>query len=300
MSYFPIHLNQVFSVEKILKSRGFYVQGVGTNDALIIKGMRLPLNSLTGKGVNPETELVYEVFNDTVLRKELHSFVHKRIPLESTQTIQLSEMENFQNTIQHFSTTFEWYIGELMVRKFSAMGSEFGVTVSGLNRLSESEGNIGDFDVITVLRDLGIAFFECKTGKFNQKKILMAIERSIALHCEFVIICVDSIVKSKNLFQQLSNCPYPLMNGPDSLIEVKIPGSDIKIYKWEDCYFISGEADIEKQISIALQLNSAKKTLLKQSMKPATLSYSSLGFEIEVILQNKVPGPRKFKPKNIR
>jgi hypothetical protein len=56
-----------------------------------------------------------------------------------------------------YATTFEWYISELMVRKFGARVSGFGICLKDASPDDE-------FDSISVIDD-GLVFVECKTGK---------------------------------------------------------------------------------------------------------------------------------------
>lgn len=211
MTYMTIDLDDIFAVDKILKSRGFDVVKISTPDELILKGMQLPKNSVGLKDRNEDTELVYQIFNNTKLRNELLKFFKggNRRNL-SPKLLKLTEKENFQKNRQSFSTTFEWFVGELMVREFSAMASQFGVEIDNISRSSATKDPAGDFDIITILRNLGIAYFECKTGRFNKDKILKAVERSLALHCEFVIMFIDDNFREDKLKQSLKRVGYPL------------------------------------------------------------------------------------------
>lgn len=286
MTYISIDLDDIFAVDKILKSRGFDVVKFGTPDELILKGMQLPKNSVGSRVRNDDTELVYQIFNNTKLRNDLLKFLNDDNQGSlSPELLKLTEKENFQKNRQSFSTTFEWYIGELMVREFSAMASKFGVIVDNISRSSAATDSPGDFDVITILRNLGIAYFECKTGGFNRSKILKAVERSLALHCEFVIMFIDGHIKEDKLKQSLNKVNYPLTEY-NSLKKVSINSLDTSIYSWMNCYFITTASDIHTQMKIVLRVNTAMKIINHLSSGENPDIYQKLGYEIVKIDEN--------------
>jgi hypothetical protein len=286
MTYIPIYLDDLFSVENILQSRGFKVLSTGSNYNLILKGMKLPRNQIGLKGRNYDTELVYRVFNSRSMRHELLSFIEYNSEINSTDVRKLIENQSFQNSRQAFSTTFEWYIGELMVRDYSAMSSSHSVKITDIKRDSDSQGTAGDFDVLSILRNLGIAYFECKTGRFNRDKILKAVERSLALHCSFVIMCIDGEIQENKLKQSLKDVSFPLTIW-NSLKKISIKNSDISVYNWMNCYFISTYGDVDQQINTVLRFNSAKKIIDNFMSESNSETYDRMGYQSEEILINK-------------
>lgn len=286
MIYISIDLDDIFAVDKVLKSRGFDVLKVGKPDELILKGMQLPKNSVGLRDRNDDTELVYRIFNNTKLRNELLKFLNNRHQGSlSPELLQLTKKENFQKNRQSFSKTFEWYVGELMVREFSAMASQFGVVVDNISRSSAAKNTPGDFDVITILRDLGIAYFECKTGRFGKDNIVKAVERSLALHCEFVIMFIDDHFRKDVLTQSLKGVSYPLTKY-NSLKEISINDIKTSVYSWMNCYFITTDSDIHAQLKIVLRVNSAMKIINHLSSGDNPDTYQKLGYQISIIFEN--------------
>lgn len=286
MTYIQIYLDDIFSVENILKSRGFSVDETGGNDALILRGMRLPKNQVGLTGRHSDTELVYEIFNSSSLRSELKNLIEGKIDKVSSEKINdLIAHQNFIKDRQAYSTTFEWYVGELMVRDYAALSSSFGVKIADLYRKSNTGAEAGDFDVISILRNMGVAYFECKTGGFNKNKILKCVERSVALHCEFSIMFIDNEINESALKQMLSNVSYPLVN-LNFLKKISLTHSDTSIYSWMNCYFINSSTDISNQFNIALRINEAKKIADHYTSDWASDDYKDLGYEVTELLIN--------------
>jgi len=282
MTYISVNLSDIFSVENILRSRGFDVSKSGRNNDLILKGMILPNNTVGVRAVNPETELVFGIFHQLELRRQLLEFINGSVVPKKSDVKKLIELKEFNNSRQAFSTTFEWYVGELMVRDFSAMSSQFGITVRNLYRNSDDSGTAGDFDVITILRDLGVAYFECKTGGYNRKDIIKAIERSIALHCEFVIIILDSKIDKNSLIDEVKGALYPI-NELNQLDKVSIIHSNTCVYKWSNCFFISAIGNVKEQVETVLRLNSAKRMIDHLRRDWNTEIYKKMGYDSETL-----------------
>ncbi|MBK6822582.1 MAG: hypothetical protein IPG87_06170 [Saprospiraceae bacterium] len=96
-----------------------------------------------------------------------------------------------------FDNTFEWYAGELMIRKFAAFSASHGVTIKDLKRNS-NEKESGDFDSLVVLRDTNLAYFECKAGSFDFNSIRRCYVRMQMLNCQYsILFCVDNIDEEK-------------------------------------------------------------------------------------------------------
>lgn len=285
MSYFPINLDDIFSVSNILKASGFTVDIEADASKLVLPTIELPKNCVNGGGFTQKAKLVYDCFNNTVTRKELLEFIEKNISPTSTLVNTLISNSDFFKDRQAYSSTFEWYVGQLMVSEFSAMSSSFGVTVSNLDRPSSPEDTTGDFDVLTILRNLGVACFECKTGSYKRSKILKCVERAVALHCDFVIVFVDAEINENGLKQKLANVRYPatLYN---ELSVMKSNSIGVKVYRWNDCYFIDSTADITRQINTVLRINKAKKITRHYQMDADIDEYTKLGYECNILLEN--------------
>jgi len=288
MTYTPLYLNDLFSAENILKSRGFHVSEVGSNSELVIKNMPLPNLQFGLLIVHKDTGLVYEIFDAFNLRKELREYIEGKIVAPSSkQIIQLIDHPDFQMSRQAFSTTFEWYVGEMMVRNFAGLSSSFGVRIGDLFRLSSSTSEPGDFDVITILRNLGVAYFECKTGGFDQDKILKCVERSVALHCEFSIMFVDKNINKSALVQMLTDVRYPMLN-KNVLRTISLSNTTIFIYAWMNCYFIDSTGDITSQLNVVLRINEAIKTNRHDVTAWSVDNFKDLGYDVNNILVNNL------------
>ena len=76
--------------------------------------------------------------------------------------------DNAERRRSCYATTFEWYISELMVRKFGARVSGFGICLKDASPDDE-------FDSISVIDD-GLVLVECKTGK---ESLLRGVEKFV-------------------------------------------------------------------------------------------------------------------------
>lgn len=76
--------------------------------------------------------------------------------------------DNAELRRRFYATTFEWYVSELMVRKFGARVSGFGICLRDASPDDE-------FDSISVIDD-GLVFVECKTGK---ESLLKGVEKFV-------------------------------------------------------------------------------------------------------------------------
>ena len=54
-----------------------------------------------------------------------------------------SALEDYNAKRKRLSTTFEWYVGEIIVREFKAFSSAFGVQIANMQQL-DSGNEIGD------------------------------------------------------------------------------------------------------------------------------------------------------------
>jgi len=104
----------------------------------------------------------------------------------------LVENPAFIKDRNRFSSTFEWYLGELLIKSFGAFSSSYGVTVKDVRRNSD-DGDVGDFDVLSILGDMNLLYIETKSGALKPDGIIKAIERSLALHCVATVIVVEKI-----------------------------------------------------------------------------------------------------------
>ena len=159
--------------------------------------------------IRKELELLFDVFRKPATRKELLGWVESSATPSSAEVKALITLPGFLSDRQRYSTTFEWFVGELMIQEFMAFSSSFGVTVQGIVRNSDAE-TAGDFDVLSVLGDMNLLYLECKTGKCRRQSILNSVERSLALHSVGCVVLVDSAVAFSDVRQQLRSVPRPI------------------------------------------------------------------------------------------
>ena len=167
-----LRLNELITVPRVLASRGFRVISEGEGlDTL------LPRSIWRGD----EADLVYAIFKDVVLRNEMLACIEKNKSPTSTELQKLFSISDLAVTRQAFSHTFEWFVGELLVREFQAFSSSYGVKIDNIQR-PEQRGETGDYDVLSILGDTSLLYIECKTGGFSRDEIVRAIDRGRVLH----------------------------------------------------------------------------------------------------------------------
>ena len=140
--------------------------------------MVLNSGSALGKGVgplliqNPNNEDViwnklFEVYYDEKTMTELKQFLYCNIKnVELGKVIEIVNAPFFTKERKRFDNTLEWFVAELMIRKFGAFASSFGVEVKNIIRNS-TDTKAGDFDALVVLRNMNLAYFECKGGGYE-------------------------------------------------------------------------------------------------------------------------------------
>lgn len=267
-------LARIFSVERVLTSRGFTVQKEGsTEDTLLNK------RSWT----RAEADLVFSIFDKPELRAYLLDFIKDKIkeaqlPEDIKKLIQL---DGFEKDRQRFSTTYEWYIGELFVREFMAFSSSFGVLINDIQRNSDGETS-GDYDVLSVLGDMNLIYLECKSGKAKKSSIMNTLQRSISLHCTASIV-VQQKITYRGLKQQLS-CIHPFFGHGSDVLKLKIIDQpDSTIYKWFNCYFVDASesyGDIKSKLKTVLRIIEASKSVINMSMEPGNEQYVLMGYNL--------------------
>lgn len=267
-----LQLEQIFSVERVLASRGFTVQKEGNGqDTLLDKSSWSQI----------EADLVFNIFDNATSRNELLEYIEDKV-----EESQLSEIvrnlivtNGFKKDRQRFSTTYEWYVGELLVRRFMAFSSSYGVSISDIRRNSDG-GTSGDFDVISILGDMNLIYLECKSGKTKQSSIKNTLERSISLHCAASVVIRQGITE-QGLKQQLSFM-HPIFGYDAEILKLNIKNQpDSTIYKWFNCYFVDASessGDIETKLKAVLRIIEASKSIINMSMEPSDEQYESIGY----------------------
>ncbi len=194
--------SELFSVERVLASRGFQInsEGIG-RDTLLAKNF----------WSTNEFNLMFEVFDDITLRNDLLNVIENPSSVPHYPKVsELLILPNFQKDRNKFSKTFEWYVGELLVRRFQAFSSAFGVDVQNIVR-NKDNGTAGDFDVLTILGDTNLLYIECKTGDCKQKSIKNTVERGLALHSLATVIFMGKGTEERKLKQQLNGLSHPII-----------------------------------------------------------------------------------------
>lgn len=263
---------ELFSVKNILLSRGFEVVQEDSIEKLLVE------QSL----YDEVWKLVYSIYSDTKERTELKQYLYKKTDPISQNVVKLIQHPKFVNEYQRFDNTFEWFAGELMINKFAAFSASFGITVKDVLRNSTSNPS-GDYDALIVLRDMNLAYYECKAGSFNNESILRCYERMLALNCQYsILFCVENIDQKKVIWDT-QRVKIPIVRS-HSLNKIYIKGrqQDI-IYDLSNCYIIDMTGNIENKIRTVLRVNAAKINSTHNIMQPDNEILGMLGYEVETI-----------------
>jgi hypothetical protein len=267
-----INLRELISVKDLLNSRGFNVKSEGQNNDLLIPEFRWP---------SVESNILFEALDDKLNRSEIDKLLKKEIDFPTKDSLKkLIESDGFDLDRKKYTTSFEWYIGELLVRNFSAFSHSYSVEIDNVKRNSTNTDS-GDFDILSVLRNTNLIYVECKSGKssnIEQKHILKCIERALAVHCELAIMVIDDTINEEELKWSLKDITHPLASVSFlSKIEIK-ERPESSIYEWGNCFFISSKKNIEEQISSVLRINEARKIFNGYTSGMCDESYSNLGY----------------------
>lgn len=272
-----IRLEQVFSIERILKSRGFNIAEQGEATSTI-----LPKQNWTYS----EANAIFEAFD----RPEIRACLMQLCKLSPDETLKRASSIVGGLPIlinrQRFSHTYEWYIGVLIVRRFGAFSSSFGVIVRDIKR-NHDRGNLGDYDVLTVMGDTSILYIECKTGKCDLHAIKQTIERASALHVVASVILLDQGVSKKDLSQQIRAGSHPMLNiGNPLLHKISINGvPNSLVYRWHDCFFLTGgePRQIEQGLQTILRLIAYDRIQFQESRAYNPVKLNLRGYVCEEI-----------------
>ena len=111
-----LRLREIFSVANVLWARGFTISSTTDLSATFV-----PAHA-------DEREMLqtYLLFNDEVTRRAIQEHIEGK-PCCDNNVKQFvgrtSASEDYQAKRKRLSTTFEWYVGELIVREFKAFSS---------------------------------------------------------------------------------------------------------------------------------------------------------------------------------
>jgi hypothetical protein len=268
-----IRLAELFTVERVLASRGFEVsqEGDGT-DTIIARNI----------WDRKEADLVFRIFDNPSKRLGLFNCISNGHTFNLDSDIKLlSETPDFSLTQQSFAHTFEWYVGELMIRCFGAFSSSYGVKVAEVQRNSDG-GTLGDFDVLSVMGTTEIFYVECKTGKFTGKKIVNMLERARSLHVKTSVMFIASL-NENSLKNQISNIQYPGIPVGLKLLKMAVKNENAStVYQWHEAYFVDasvGAVDVAAKLRAVLRLVECKKAELSRYTGVSKSNYESAGYE---------------------
>jgi hypothetical protein len=267
----------------MMASRGFTVKSEGNGTDTI-----LPREIWDAD----EAELVFALFDDPSARSALLCLAEKQdinsfdLSTELQKKInKLTAMDDFKLTREAFSHTFEWYVGELLVRSFGAFSSSYGVKIDDIKRNSDSQTS-GDFDVLSVLGSMEMAYIECKTGDYTAKKISNMLERALSLHAPLTIMFAENI-SQRALCQKISTIKYPGLAASPALLKSKIVGlDDSEIYQWHDTFFVSANTNklnVAAKLRAVFRLWEFKKAAIQRLLQPSDEDYMRAGYSIEKI-----------------
>lgn len=268
-----INTRLLFSVREILSSRGFEVVSEDSAEKLLI----------TEENIYDEIwNKLYHIYYNSKLRIELKKVLYEKAEAKSAEIIELLKHPKFINKYSRFDNTFEWFAGELMIRKFSAFSASYSINVKDIIRNSTNTDS-GDFDSLVVLRNTNLAYFECKAGSFDHSSILKCYERMLSLNCEYsILFCVEKIDDEKIIWNT-KDVKIPVVNGHNlNKINIKGRNQDL-IYDLNNCYILDMTGDIENKIRTVLRINSAKINSLHSSITPDNETLEMLGYKVETI-----------------
>ncbi|MEZ4741251.1 MAG: hypothetical protein R3B45_02200 [Bdellovibrionota bacterium] len=135
------------------------------------------------KSLKGNRDFLYQELSDRKKRNEILYSIY------NNQTIKLSgglEIEASEANRSVYSSTFEWYVSELLYREF-----RFYASAAGLKIDRSPDG--GDFDVVGATHS-GIVAIECKSGKpsgIDESQIIHFVKRHNFLRADYSILYID-------------------------------------------------------------------------------------------------------------
>jgi hypothetical protein len=263
-----IRLPELFSVSRILGARGFVVSSENSARATLLEKQYWSY---------VDFNLMFDIFSHEAKRTDLLRAVENAAYVPGTPEVKaLVGQAEFKRDRQRYSTTFEWFVGELLVRRFMAFSSSFGVTVRDVVRNSDG-GTSGDYDVLSVLGDMNLLYIECKTGKCRQSSILNSIERSIALHSIACIMFLGAGLSLAPLRQQLFGVKHPRFKHSGALARISIKNvTSSEIFQWFDCYFVGASetgGEVENKLRTVMRILAAHRSSVFEDIKPNPEEY---------------------------
>lgn len=216
-------------LKQALFQRGHKITSQGTLEDILIPDTedRIILESFQN--------ILYNFMSKKNFRKNLRDFTFKRKVeprwkkiIDSYLVLARSFDKKLELSQKRYSNTFEWYISELLVRKF-------GVKVSGFSlRLKDAHPD-DEFDCIAVFEE-GLFFAECKTGKSDLKnEIKKFIRRDKELCAKYSLFVLDRDYLFKRGEEDFPGFTKreAYSHGIDQIYKVKGQGYDLRFFETE-------------------------------------------------------------------
>jgi hypothetical protein len=228
LSVDQINWQTVFTVSRTLAARGFKVKSQKNFSATLLA---------SGLPEQEHIELMFHIYDNPVTRNELRLHIkgekHDKSDLElflKNPNLVLDELR--------FTTTLEWYFGEMLVRKYQSFSSAFGVELQ-FNPNPRNGKESGDYDVLSVMGDGSIFYIECKSGGVCAAEIIKATDRGNNIFCTATVITLGHKTNFGHLEKNLNGIKYPGIDVEINLRKIALkdrPSSEI--FAWHNTYFL--------------------------------------------------------------
>lgn len=225
-----------------------------------------------------ELKTVFQVFDDTNLREELRAVIRGSLTSEPCEYVhKLTSHESFKSDEKLFCTTFEWYIGEMLVQRFGAFSSSFSVKVADVYRNSNGSA-AGDYDVLAVLRDLSLLYIECKTGGISVEDVKKTLERGLALHTGATVLLTSKEISDEKIVRLIQG-----INKSRKIYRISVKSDKAPpVYRCGDLYFIKADianSDIKLGVRTLLRVINAHRHV--NTCEFDINGYRSLGYDAQ-------------------
>lgn len=266
-----VESKHLFSVRDTLEFNGFEVLNVEDKRETLLP---------TLKWVENESDLVFSIFNDEEARNELYyKIIDENFHLSVYKVKELLKEENFLPEVQRYFTTFEWYIGQLMIKHFGALSASYGLSIKD----TFNSENDSYYDLLVVLRNSNLMYFKNKVEHFTKESVLDALNQGISIYCEATVMFTDAGIKDTKIMSTLKSVKHPFdENAEIKKVSLK-DNQDSFIYEWSNFYFISDAGDIQEKLRIIMRLNAIKKVSILNKLLESEENYQKFGFECKKI-----------------
>ena len=263
------------SVSSFLASRGFKVRSESTTRPTV-----LPRR---GGWTPSERDLLFQVFHVRDDRRQLLNHITNREDVTAENVRRLVHSDGFSKDRNAFSATFEWYVAELLVREFGAFSSAFGVRLDDIKRNAD-DGDPGDYDVLSVLRNMQLLYVETKTGRFGRRDVEKAVQRGLSIHSLATVMLVGKGVTDERVRQVLEGYVHPCTGAATSFGEIRIKDlPESTVYRCIDCFFVPADStsiDLESRIRTVLRVLAADAVEKSRVVDMDPDTYRQVGYAV--------------------